>query len=116
MKEKNKLIIDFMGIKPKMESPDTYTYVDFPFISIKENNPEKVMEGIIDYVKYHKSWDWLMPVIRKIIRDNQFKTVDECSKEEWFYITSVARMYIGVDLHLAHNYVIEYIRFINRNL
>jgi hypothetical protein len=64
--EKNKLIAEFMGVKPIMESPNVYSYVDSPFISIREDNPEKVMEGIGEYVKYHTSWDWLMPVLNVI--------------------------------------------------
>ena len=62
----NEKIVRFMGLKPKMESPDVYTYSDGVFFSVRENNPEKVMESIIKYVKYHLSWDWLMPVIGKI--------------------------------------------------
>jgi hypothetical protein len=71
--EDNRLIAEFMGLKPKMESPDVYTYSDFPWISIREDNPEKVMRGIINYAKYNYSWDWLMPVVEKI---NSFRNED----------------------------------------
>jgi hypothetical protein len=64
--ESNKLIAEFMGVKPTMYSPDTYGYVDSPFFSVMEDNPEKVMEAIAKYSKYHTSWDWLIPVIKKI--------------------------------------------------
>jgi hypothetical protein len=63
--EKNKLIVEFMGIKPKMESPDVYTYSDMPFYSIREDNPEKVIEGICKYVQYSTDWNWLMEVVQK---------------------------------------------------
>lgn len=63
--ENNKMIAEFMGVKPLMESPDVYTYSDLPFYSIREDNPEDVMEGIAKYVKYSSSWDWLIPVVEK---------------------------------------------------
>jgi hypothetical protein len=62
----NKILADFMGVKPKMESPDVYYWSDTPFFSVRENNPEKVMRAIVEYSKYHTSWDWLMPVVMKI--------------------------------------------------
>jgi hypothetical protein len=64
--ETNKLIAEFMGIKPTMERPDVYSYVDTPFFMVREDNPEKVMEAIAKYAKYQTSWDWLIPVIKKI--------------------------------------------------
>lgn len=64
--ESNRIICEFMGVRPKMESPDVYTYKDGVFFMVREHNPEKVMEAIVGYVKYHSSWDWLMPVLDKI--------------------------------------------------
>lgn len=64
--EQNRMIAEFMGIKPKLESPDVYTYSDMPFFSVRENTPENVMNAISKYVKYNSSWDWLIPVIEKI--------------------------------------------------
>lgn len=64
--ESNRIICEFMGVKPKMESPDVYTYNDGIFFSVREDNPEKVMDAIVKYAKYHTSWDWLIPVVKKI--------------------------------------------------
>ena len=50
----NKLIAEFMG----------YRYQKSNFFSVMEfykNNEDKFVE-----CKYHKSWDWLMPVVDKI--------------------------------------------------
>lgn len=66
IEKNNRMIAEFMGVKPKMESPDVYTYSDGVFFMCRENNPEKVMDAIAGYVKYHTSWDWLMPVVEKI--------------------------------------------------
>ncbi len=64
--ENNRLLAEFMGLKPKLESPDVYSYSDMPFFSVRESCPEKVMESISKYVKYNSSWDWLMPCVDKI--------------------------------------------------
>ena len=64
--ESNKLILNFMGVKPTMESPDVYTYNDGVFFSVRKNTPEEVMDAIAKYAKYQTSWDWLIPVIKKI--------------------------------------------------
>ena len=51
MKENNKMIAEFMGIVyPKL---DNVIVIDN--VVIKE-----------DDLQYHKSWDWLMPVVEKI--------------------------------------------------
>jgi hypothetical protein len=70
--ENNKLIAEFMGLKPKTESPNLYTYSDSPWYSIRENNPEKVMEGIVNYVKYATDWNWLMEVVEKIFSLDEY--------------------------------------------
>ena len=62
----NRLILDFMGVKPHLQSPDVYTWNDGLFYSIAETTPEKVMEGISKYAKYHSDWNWLMEVVEKI--------------------------------------------------
>lgn len=66
-------------------------------------------------LKYHCSWDWLMPVIRKIINDIGVKTAAECTSEEWFQNTRICQMYIGIDIELAFYYVVEYIKWHNKN-
>lgn len=64
--ENNKLIAEFMGLKPKMESPDVYVFNDMPYFSVRENNPEDVMNAIVKYSKYDSDWSWLMEVVEKI--------------------------------------------------
>ena len=48
MEKNNKLIAEFMGIDTKWANSTDDTY------------------------DYHKSWDWLMPVVSKITRDEQY--------------------------------------------
>ena len=64
--EGNKLIAEFMGLKPESDSDNRYF-----------DCPNRLYEYDIDHYKisntctpermiYHKSWDWLMPVVEKI--------------------------------------------------
>ena len=59
-KKGNKVIAEFMGIKYKDGSHDSL-YKIFP------KQPEYTQE-----IKYHTSWDWLMPVLSKIRNDTPF--------------------------------------------
>ena len=54
MKESNKLIAEFMGIHEIMH--DEYSEYNFA------DNLDVVHENDL---QYHKSWDWLMPVVIK---------------------------------------------------
>ena len=88
-------------------------------ITWADDMEEHCWNQIISGLKYRTSWDWLKPVIDKIIKSIGVKTIDECTKEEWFYSTSITRMYIGVDIEIAYNYVCEYLLWlkrVNRNL
>jgi hypothetical protein len=62
----NAIIAEFMGLRPKCEMDGVYSYSDMPFYSIKENDIDKVIQGIAKYSKYNSNWDWLMGVIEKI--------------------------------------------------
>ena len=64
--EKKKLMAEFMGLRPKMEAPDVYTFSDMPWFSIRKNNPEEVMNAIVKYSKYDTDYNWLMGVVDKI--------------------------------------------------
>ena len=60
MKDDNKLIAEFMGLSIK-EGVCYYTDADDMFpMGIEVEEP---------YLPYHTSWDWLMPVIAKIVKD-----------------------------------------------
>ena len=48
----NKLIAEFMGLKPCDD---------------REQYQSSVHTNVVADLKYHTSWDWLMPVIQKIL-------------------------------------------------
>ena len=55
MIDKNRLIAEFMGIS-----------IDGEFAYIKDEGSPLEETMPINQMEYHKSWDWLMPVIQKI--------------------------------------------------
>tara|TARA_B110000902_G_C14244451_1_gene563721 strand:+ start:30 stop:314 length:285 start_codon:yes stop_codon:yes gene_type:complete len=53
--ESNRLIAEFMGLKK-------YGYKDENYLVLNKHlSPEQI--------PYHTSWDWLMPVAKKIVRE-----------------------------------------------
>jgi hypothetical protein len=60
--EGNKLIAEFMGGEFKEDLP--YTFAKSGWLKTPANDHQTIAQ---DYdFRYHKSWDWLMPVIEKI--------------------------------------------------
>ena len=57
----NKLIAEFMGMKPHHQDSGCLTRVD-------DNGSNEVVP--IEELAYHTSWDWLMPVVHKIGDEN----------------------------------------------
>lgn len=106
--EKNKAIAEFMGI---MDTPFGLHDGGSHFKHLLEEH----ITIIDDPLQFHSSWDWLKPVINKIIVDNNSKVIEECSRDERFYLTRVAQMPIYTDISVAHEYVSEYIRWFNNN-
>jgi hypothetical protein len=64
--EKNKLIAEFMGLKPIPLGENMYSFSDMPWYTIANRSYEEVMQGITKYVKYATDWNWLMSVVDKI--------------------------------------------------
>ena len=71
----NKLIAEFMGLKdgskyfcPPLEEPESNPQITSVIpVRFSPNRQEKYI--IVDDMRYHRSWNWLMPVI-KTIRDH----------------------------------------------
>ena len=111
--EGNKLITEFMQVQNDFS--DTYYLPEFghyfnSYGQIEWNDCFRSNE-----LKYHSSWDWLKPVIDKIINSIGIKTIDECNDEEWFQYNRISRMYIGIEIKLAFHYVVEFIKWYNKN-
>lgn len=57
----NRLIAEFMGavVNPKWQDETTYTYTIAP-------SESSSYHWTPDTMRYHESWEWLMPVVEKI--------------------------------------------------
>ena len=62
MKDFNILIAEFMGLTEPFELPQHGT--------IRPNGDFKT-EFTVEQLKYHSSWDWLMPIVEKIEQVNE---------------------------------------------
>jgi len=115
--ENNKLIAEFMGLKPKCEMDGIYSFSDMPFFSIRENDIDKVIEGIAKYSKYHSDWNWLMKVVEKI---ESILPNDEVVKIEYkdcriafgdeIYVSENA----GTKIQAVYNACVEFVKWQNQ--
>jgi hypothetical protein len=65
IEEGNKLIAEFMG----------WRYIsDGDVMFLNQNTPAKP----INRLQFHSSWDWLMPVLEKIVQENDDVIIDIC--------------------------------------
>ena len=123
--ENNKIIVEFMGLKPKMESPDIYVFNDMPYFSVRENNPEDVMNAIVKYSKYNSDWNWLMKVVEKIntIDEDRF-TVQIFSMDTYIYDSKYRNFIIKTELTYnpdeliksVYNTCVKFIKWYNSHL
>ena len=101
----NKLIAEFMGLSIK---DDVSYYTDendmFP-MGIEVDKP---------YLPYDKSWDWLIPVIKKIDSyANEEMSIDEYDnyRNKYFFISDIS---VHNDISDIYNQVVEFIKEYNK--
>lgn len=109
IEEGNKLIAGFMGHK----------------VSYGLEKAMLISTGDINYtpVKYHKSWDWLMPVVEKIDKDfsKNFEVIiysASCYIHKWNEDKQVYDTFIsgvGKKIDAVYGAVIEFIKWYNEN-
>jgi len=93
LEEKNRMIAEFMGI---VESS-----IDGQFWT--EKSHEGFGIGKLVGLKYHSSWDWLMPVVEKIESVNEGVPQQLLNVSLFSYIEDV------------YNAVVEFIEWYNEN-
>jgi hypothetical protein len=103
--ENNKLIAEFMGIKPTKGVSHKWHYSDSPYISINSDRYEEVVNAITDYAKYNSSWDWLMPVVEKM---NNVPEWDEWS------IGDLSICLVSASIVDTYNEVVRFIKWYNK--
>ena len=43
-------------------------------------------------LKFHSDWNWIMIMVENIVEKTKFKTIDECSEDEWYATIGVTRL------------------------
>jgi hypothetical protein len=64
--ENNKLIVEFMQLKPTKVNTDFYALAK-NHVHITGKNPEIVINGFSECAKFHSDWNWLMEVVEKCL-------------------------------------------------
>jgi hypothetical protein len=68
-KEKNRMILEFMGIKPAFNSfTNKWGWGNSPWFACSYDTEEEVMDAVAGYAKYDTDWSWIMPVLEKLCR------------------------------------------------
>lgn len=97
MKEKNKLIAEFMGI-------ESYQFRNYNMFIFDEDNHRTEID-----LHYHTSWDWLMPVVSEI------KTIGNIGDRFYEGLDRLDTSIMEVDIELAYKNVVDIIEWYNEN-
>ena len=74
-KENNRLIAEFMGFQTQTDAVDDRVLAYYIGDVINADNSENENEENVfhpDDMKFHTSWDWLMPVVSKITNQEKY--------------------------------------------
>jgi len=113
--EKNKLIADFLGDKVfhLMLEGINGIYPNFDGTYYQSGDDNTILNPLKeDFVfefkaNFHTSWDWLVPVIHKILHDNNDSSFFKFSM-------SVSNAIFNNNIDNAHNVVVEFIKEYNQ--
>lgn len=67
IKEDNRLIAEFMGLKPIKIYHGQYSMSLQPWVGVTGTSPEDVWRQIAGSLPYPENWDVLMPVLKKLL-------------------------------------------------
>ena len=101
--EENKLIAEFMDFPTQTDVIDDRTLAYYIGDVINANNENNENDNNVfhpDDMQFHKSWDWLMPVVKKVIsKDYEFRVFEELKLQLW-----------RVDIDAVYKAVVEFIK------
>lgn len=115
IEEKNRLIAEFMGY----ETQDGSSVLSIPRVDYFIEDIGWVRE---DNLKFHTSWDWLMPVVKKV---SKFTDEQVIMNVDYKHNRSECLMYYGGRFHPhisseelidnTYNAVVQFIEWYNEN-
>lgn len=112
MEENDKIISEFIGGRHSTKTTPFGKIEGFWFSWIDSPKKWKTMlqeNHFITEFHYHDSWDWIMPVVKKIM---ELETPEKESTGWYAYYSIEANLPL-VDISLVHDNVIEYISWYN---
>lgn len=107
MMNDNKIIAEFMGVKPTILGYEI-TYEMYGIIDCIKDGLDEQHFFLEEELMFHDSWDWLMPVVEKIL-DLSFQ--DDGDAEDFYNIRDCMP-------NLNHTYkaVVEFIKTYNNGI
>ena len=99
----NKLIAEFMGVKPLVLG-GSIEYEMYGVLDCIEDFPNEKHFFMDDEMRFHESWDWLMPVVQKC-----FDTQQPSEGQHYFINESLLTM----DIEVVYDRVVEFIKEYN---
>lgn len=107
MENSNKVIAEFMGhIIDYGFKKDAILYMP----QGEGNASNNAVHLKLDKVKYHKSWDWLMPVIQRCYDEGE-----RLDGTEHNFIGEITESLLDGDIEASHKAVVEIIKWYNEN-
>lgn len=106
----NKRCAEFLGFKYRNSKKawGRYPLSDNSFFSLK---------GWIsmDRLKFHSDWNWIMQVVEAIKEKTKFKSIDECSEEEWYATTGITKLTITAPKEAVVQAINNFLIWYNEN-
>ena len=94
--ENNKRIAEFMGYEI-MYRPNSNGFIEISDTELCD----------VDDLEYHKSWDWIIPVVREVLTIANINLVNYCVEELKFCV-------LDNDIDGAFEEVVEFINYLNK--
>jgi len=68
----------------------------------------------VEDLKFNISYDWLVPVIKKIHKVIGVKSIDECTTEEWNIYRMIDELSFRTEIDELYLHVVEFIVWYNK--
>lgn len=111
----NKLCAEFLGYKcsvnEQYELPNMMTFP--PKKNSNLCHTAKVC--CVKDMQFHSDWNWIMEVVEAIKEKTKFKTIDECSEDEWYATIGVTRLTITSTKEAVVQAINEFLIWYNQN-
>lgn len=102
----NKLIAEFMGVKP-LHMGESVEYEIYGILDFIEDGIDEQHFFLEEELKFHSSWDWLMPVAEKCL------CTDEKTDGQHYFINDAL---LTCNIEVVFDRVVEFIKDYNKSI